>query len=105
MSQASPKPVEHYQVAIVGGGIAGLTLALAFERLGISFILFEAHESIAPDKGASFALLPNGLRILDQLGVLGDFEEQSSPLRTSYHVDENGELIMSHNGMGKYHSK
>jgi FAD dependent monooxygenase len=99
------KPDENYQVAIVGGGIAGLTLALAFEQLGISYILFEANESIAPDKGASVGLLPNGLRILDQLGVLEGIEKNSSPLKTAYHIDDNGELIMSHGAMGHYPSK
>jgi FAD dependent monooxygenase len=105
MSPDLPKPDEHYQVAIVGGGIAGLTLALALERIGVSFVLFEANESIAPDKGASVGFLPNGLRILDQLGLLGDFEKQSIGLKTSYHVDDNGELIMAHNGMGYFRSK
>jgi FAD dependent monooxygenase len=105
MSPALLKPETNCQVAIVGGGIAGLTLALAFERVGISFVLFEAHESITPDKGASVGLLPNGLRILDQLGVLEDVEKHSSPLKTSYHIDENGELILAHDGMGYYRSK
>ena len=105
MSPALLKPNEHYQVAIVGGGIAGLTLALAFERLGISFILLEAHESIAPDKGASVGLLPNGLRILDQLGVLEDIEKQSSPLKTFYHVTDNGEIIAANGAMSHYRSK
>lgn len=92
----------HYRVAIVGGGIAGLTLALAFERLNIPFVVFEAHESITSDQGASIGLLPNGLRILEQLGVLEDIEKQTSPLKTWNHLDCNGDLIAKVNALGYY---
>lgn len=56
------------RVLIVGGGIAGLTLANMLEKFGIDYLLFEAHGDIAPAVGASIGLFPNGLRILDQLG-------------------------------------
>jgi FAD dependent monooxygenase len=96
---------DHYQVAIVGGGIAGLTLALAFERLNISFVLFEARDSITPDQGASIGLLPNGLRILEQLGVLEDIEKQTSPLKTWNHLDCNGDLIAAVDALGYYQER
>ncbi|KAJ5178398.1 uncharacterized protein N7500_001097 [Penicillium coprophilum] len=57
-----------FKVIIVGGSIAGLSLALMLERNGIDFVILEAYPSIAPQVGASFAVLPNGCRILDQLG-------------------------------------
>ncbi|KAM0607061.1 hypothetical protein ACHAP1_003779, partial [Verticillium nonalfalfae] len=57
-----------FKVIIVGGSVAGLSLANMLEALGIDFILLEAHKIIAPQLGASIGLLPNGLRILDQLG-------------------------------------
>lgn len=56
---------EHYQIAIIGGGIAGVTLALACEKYGLRYTLFEARDSLAPADGASIGLLANGLRILD----------------------------------------
>lgn len=57
-----------FKVVIVGGSIAGLSLALMLERNGIDFVILEAYGSIAPQVGASFGVLPNGFRILDQLG-------------------------------------
>ncbi|KAL1644187.1 hypothetical protein SLS58_004467 [Diplodia intermedia] len=39
------------------------------ERLGIDFVVLEAYRDIAPQVGASIGLLPNGLRVLDQLGL------------------------------------
>lgn len=52
----------------MGGGIAGLTLAVMLDKVGIDYILLEAHDNIAPQIGASIGLFPNGLRILDQIG-------------------------------------
>lgn len=56
------------RVIIVGGSIAGLSLALMLEKNGIDFLVLEGYPSIAPQVGASIGVLPNGLRILDQLG-------------------------------------
>jgi 2-polyprenyl-6-methoxyphenol hydroxylase-like FAD-dependent oxidoreductase len=56
------------KVIIVGGSIAGLSLALMLEKNNIDFLVLEGYPSIAPQVGASIGVLPNGLRILDQLG-------------------------------------
>lgn len=90
---------------IVGGGIAGVTLALAFEKLGIRYALFEAHRSLESEEGAGIGLQPNGERILDQLGVLEEMEEHSIPLKTWYSFDANGKLLCSSNAMGHYRSR
>lgn len=94
----------HYQVAIVGGGIAGITLALIFERLGIKYVLFEASESLAPDKGASIGLLPNGLRILDQLGLIEEIEKHTAALRRWRHFADDGNVLSMVNALGYYPS-
>ncbi|KAF4943616.1 hypothetical protein FSARC_14879 [Fusarium sarcochroum] len=57
------------QLIIVGASITGLSLAHMIEKLSldIEFVILEAYPEIAPQVGASIGLLPNGLRILDQL--------------------------------------
>jgi 2-polyprenyl-6-methoxyphenol hydroxylase-like FAD-dependent oxidoreductase len=57
-----------FRIIIVGGGIAGLSLANMLERFNIDYVLLEAYPQIVPQAGAGLALLPNGFRILDQLG-------------------------------------
>lgn len=57
-----------FKIIIVGGSVAGLSLANMLERFNIEYILLEGYPEIAPQVGASIGLLPNGLRILDQLG-------------------------------------
>lgn len=61
-----------FRVVIAGGSIAGLSLALALERSGVDFVVLEAQPSIAPQVGASIAVLPSAARVLDQLGCYDD---------------------------------
>lgn len=69
-----------FKVIIVGGSVSGLTLAHCLDRLGVDFEVLERHEHIAPQLGASLGILPNGARILDQLGLFDDVEEHTEPL-------------------------
>jgi 2-polyprenyl-6-methoxyphenol hydroxylase-like FAD-dependent oxidoreductase len=56
------------QVLIVGGGIGGLTLALALVRRGWTPKVFERAPSLEP-VGAGLAIWANAVRILAHLGV------------------------------------
>ncbi|KAJ5569383.1 FAD/NAD(P)-binding domain-containing protein [Penicillium hetheringtonii] len=73
------KKNEH-QVIIVGGSIGGLTLAHCFQRAGIAHIVLEKANNPTSQIGASIGILPNGARILDQLGLYDQVEEQIEPL-------------------------
>ncbi|KAI6762288.1 hypothetical protein HG531_002841 [Fusarium graminearum] len=57
-----------FKVIIVGGSVSGLSVANMLECFSIDYILLEAYPHIAPQVGASIGILPNGFRILDQLG-------------------------------------
>lgn len=57
------------QVLIAGGGIAGLTAAVAFASRGYSVRLFERAPGFA-EIGAGLQLSPNATRLLRRLGVL-----------------------------------
>jgi 2-polyprenyl-6-methoxyphenol hydroxylase-like FAD-dependent oxidoreductase len=56
-------------VIIIGGSVAGLTLANILEAYDMEYILFERYEAIAPQLGASIGILPYGSQVLDQLGI------------------------------------
>jgi 2-polyprenyl-6-methoxyphenol hydroxylase-like FAD-dependent oxidoreductase len=56
------------RVVIVGGGIGGLTLAIALRRRGIAAPVFEAAPELRA-VGAGISLQPNALQVLDRLGV------------------------------------
>lgn len=54
------------KVLIIGGGIAGYTTALACQKFGIEYELFEAQNGTA-QQGAGIWLAPNGLQVLHAL--------------------------------------
>src|SRR5215475_13825673 len=58
------------QVIIVGGGIAGLSLALSLHQIGVSCRVYEAVARLEP-LGLGINLQPNAVRELTALG-LGD---------------------------------
>lgn len=60
-------------VAIVGAGIGGLTLALELERRGVACQVLEATPSMAA-AGVGINLLPHASKELAALGVLADLE-------------------------------
>jgi len=57
------------KVAIVGGGVGGLTAAIALARQQIEVEVYEQASVLRP-VGASLQLGPNALRLLDELGLL-----------------------------------
>src|SRR5215212_10823332 len=57
------------RIAIVGGGIGGLTLALALRQRGMTAEVYEQAPELA-EIGAAVALSANSTRELRRLGVL-----------------------------------
>jgi salicylate hydroxylase len=64
-------------IAIAGGGIGGLAVAIALSRLGISSQVFERRAEF-PDEGAGIQIGPNGTRILQSLGVAELLQERAA---------------------------
>ncbi|KAE8414376.1 hypothetical protein BDV36DRAFT_303484 [Aspergillus pseudocaelatus] len=83
----------NFRVVIVGGSIAGLTLAHCLLRNNIDFVVLECHADIAPQVGASIGILPNGARILDQLGMYDDVLDVVEPLRRAFTWTDAGRCI------------
>ncbi|KAH7309685.1 FAD dependent oxidoreductase domain-containing protein [Stachybotrys elegans] len=57
-----------FKAIIVGAGVSGLTLAHAFDKAGIDYVVLDKRP-VAPAWGASISIFPNGSRLLDQLGL------------------------------------
>ncbi|KAJ5643190.1 uncharacterized protein N7484_005697 [Penicillium longicatenatum] len=72
------------KVVIVGGSVAGLTLAHCLDRASIDYVILEKRREIAPQEGASIGIMPNGARILEQLGLYANLEAVVHPLETAY---------------------
>jgi salicylate hydroxylase len=74
---AAARADHEVDVAVVGAGIGGLTVALSLHRLGIHAEVFERTTELR-EVGAAVALSANGTRILDRLGVTGDLEPRAT---------------------------
>ncbi|KAF7195175.1 FAD-dependent monooxygenase BOA8 [Pseudocercospora fuligena] len=83
------------KVIIVGGGIGGLVLANCLQHTNIDFVLVEKRDRLDPETGASIGILPNGARILDQIGCYEDLLEATASMKTSGSHRHDGSLIGS----------
>ena len=82
------------KVIIVGAGIGGSTLALSLAQLGIDYVLVEQAPALTT-VGAGIQLSPNGVRVLEQLG-LGEPLKQfcTEPDFHKYSVWDTGETVL-----------
>lgn len=94
-----------FKVLIIGGGIAGLSLALILEAYGFQYELLEKHADVAPRLGAGVGLNPNGARILDQLGVWDEACESGSPVDAGDAVGPDGSSLIHNENMGVWLEK
>jgi len=74
------------RVAIIGGGIGGLTAANALSRAGIEVAVYEAAAELK-EIGAGVALHPNAMKVLRAIGVEGSVREVAG--RSSWQVMRN----------------
>jgi 2-polyprenyl-6-methoxyphenol hydroxylase-like FAD-dependent oxidoreductase len=66
---APPLANRDFRVAIVGGGMCGISLAVVLVKSGIEADLFESHSTFG-EMGASVSLGANAVRALSLMGLL-----------------------------------
>ena len=88
------------RIAIVGGGIAGLALALGLYRHGIRAQVYEATPEIA-EIGVGITLLPHGMRELATLGLADKVLSTGIENRESAFFNRFGQKLFSES-RGKY---
>jgi 2-octaprenyl-6-methoxyphenol hydroxylase len=80
-----------FDVAVVGGGPAGLAAAIALAQAGASTVLVARRAPYADNR--TTALLGGSVDFLDGLGVWQDCRDKAAALRTMRLVDDTGRLI------------
>ncbi len=79
-------------IAIIGGGIAGLTTAIAFQKAGYAPVVFEAAETLKP-VGAGLGLAANAIKALAKLGIKDKVVEKGRILSSFTIKDEKDKTI------------
>jgi 2-polyprenyl-6-methoxyphenol hydroxylase-like FAD-dependent oxidoreductase len=80
------------KLIVIGGGIGGLTAALALHRAGMEVTVFERAPAFS-EVGAGMSLWPNATRVLQALGVLEEVVARGAPV-TQFNLQRpNGQLI------------
>src|SRR5437763_5923548 len=80
-----------FDVAVVGGGPAGLAAAIALAQAGANTALIARRAPYADNR--TTALLGGSIDFLQELGIWSDCEDKSAPLQTMRLVDDTGRLI------------
>lgn len=80
------------QAIIIGGGIGGITAALALRRAGIDAHVYERVAALR-EVGAGLGVWTNAMRVLDQLGVGDRVREIARPLRIAEVASSSGKVL------------
>ena len=78
--------------AIIGGGIGGLSLAIAMQRKGFQVTVYENAPSIAP-LGAGLGLAANAVRAFTEIGISEDVLEAGSVLKKLSIKNQKGKVL------------
>jgi 2-polyprenyl-6-methoxyphenol hydroxylase-like FAD-dependent oxidoreductase len=80
------------RILIVGGGIAGLTAAIALRRHGFAPELVERAASWRA-LGTGIVIQPNAMRLLRELGVATHIEAVGATVRWFQYLNKTGEIL------------
>src|SRR5215470_10643489 len=89
---ASSHPV---RVAIVGGGIGGMALALSLHDVGFTEVDVYESASSVKEVGVGINVLPHATRELTELGLLGELYSRAIPTAEIAYYSKHGKLIWS----------
>jgi 2-polyprenyl-6-methoxyphenol hydroxylase-like FAD-dependent oxidoreductase len=80
------------RIAIIGGGIGGLTTAIALRHFGFEPEVYE-QAPVLLDVGAAIAIWPNAMRVIERLGLAEQVLERAGVMKEVRWLDQNGRLI------------
>ncbi|CAF1646706.1 unnamed protein product [Rotaria magnacalcarata] len=89
-------------VAIIGGGIGGLTVANSLSQIGMSVSLYERAPCFIPTSGAAFGLQPNGQISLESIGFQDQAKKIIHPFLKWQIICDNGELLAASDRLSEY---
>ena len=89
------------QIAIIGGGIAGLTFARCLSHKHYDIHIFEKKETFG-EVGAAISVFPNALCVLDELGLLKKILANSGHIKEIHLKTNKGSILSKSTPQGEY---
>ncbi|KEY18709.1 FAD-dependent monooxygenase [Kaistella antarctica] len=80
------------KIAIIGGGIAGLTFARSLTTKDYEIHIFEKKENFS-EIGAAISVFPNALCVMDDLDLLEEILQNGGQFKTVYLKTSNGKVL------------
>ncbi len=80
------------KIAVIGGGIAGLTFARCLTREEYDIHIFEKKEDFG-EVGAAISVFPNALCVMDAIGLLPEILENSGQFQKVYLKTSKGAIL------------
>ncbi len=80
------------KAAIIGGGIGGLTTAIALKQAGIDFEIFESAPELKP-VGAGIVMASNAMQVFQRLGIEKKIMDAGLELQEAYVVNQSFKVV------------
>lgn len=84
--------IQKKKIAVIGGGIAGLTFARCLTTEQYEIHIFEKKESFG-EIGAAISVFPNALCVMDDVGLLDTILENSGQFKKVYIKTDKGSIL------------
>lgn len=84
--------MESLNIVIAGAGMGGLSAAAALRQAGHRVHIYERAAELAPI-GAAISIWPNGVRVLDALGLGEQIERAGGHMQTMSYSDHRGRML------------
>jgi FAD-dependent urate hydroxylase len=81
-------------ILIVGGGIGGLTAAIALQRKGFAVEVYEGREQNVYEQGTGLTVWTNAMIALDSIGLMDAVLKMGSPIERSEIRSSKGKLLL-----------
>lgn len=89
------------KIAVIGGGIAGLTFARCLGNEEFEIHIFEKKENFG-EIGAAISVFPNALCVVEAMGLLQEVLENSGEIREVYLKTAAGSILTKSEPRGEY---
>ncbi len=80
------------RVAIIGAGIAGLSIAYNLKKLNINVMIFEKAPELR-DNGLGFLIMDNGMGMFNQMGIEDIIKEKGNTIEKFVSVDKFSNIL------------